>query len=311
MFLLLASLPLLMAGSEFKERRHAKYQSGQSTKILDSSKDAVERRGAFRALLDDPRTAPNAAKYLSDRDAQIRLAAYNFLCTGGSDRVLDYLKQALKDPSPTVRLFALERISGYVSNPDIGKSIEEMGAKDPDYAVRQYAGKLTWPFNRENKLLKDDPSWDYEILTVKTFPLSDTAWRFMTDPKGDGHRRGFFENDFKDNGWKPIHIGNWETQGWADYDGIAWYRIRFNMPSKIDSNAVELNFEGVDESAWVWLNGVYIGKHDIGEVGWDEPFRLDMTKEVKWGAENILTVRVLDRARSGGIWKPVHVDILK
>ena len=76
-------------------------------------------------------------------------------------------------------------------------------------------------------------------------------------------------------------------------------------------NAVELAFGAVDESAWVWLNGKYIGKHDIGPDGWKVPFWLDVTREIRFGGENLLAVRVKDTEKAGGIWKPVTVDILK
>ena len=112
-------------------------------------------------------------------------------------------------------------------------------------------------------------------------------------------------------GWKNIKMGVWESQGYADYDGVAWYTIKFTMPEKIDSNAVEIAFDAVDEAAWVWLNGVYLGSHDIGPDGWRESFAMDCTNEIRWGKENILTIRVNDTAYAGGIYKPVRVDILK
>jgi len=83
------------------------------------------------------------------------------------------------------------------------------------------------------------------------------------------------------------------------------------MPEKIDSNAVEIAFGAVDEAAWVWLNGEYLGCHDLGLEGWNQPFEVDCRKEVRWGAENVLAVRVLDSGAAGGIWKPVRIDVLK
>lgn len=106
-------------------------------------------------------------------------------------------------------------------------------------------------------------------------------------------------------------MGVWEDQGFADYDGVAWYTIKFKMPEKIDSNAVEVVFDAVDESAWVWLNGTYLGAHDVGPEGWKESFAMDCTKEIQWGKENVLTVRVFDAAYAGGIYKPVRIEILK
>ena len=123
--------------------------------------------------------------------------------------------------------------------------------------------------------------------------------------------KGFFRPDTDLSAWKKIKMGVWEEQGFADYDGVAWYTIKFTMPEKMDSNAVEVAFDAVDESAWVWLNGIYLGAHDIGPEGWKEPFALDCTREIRWGKENTLTVRVYDAAYAGGIYKPVRIDILK
>ena len=120
-----------------------------------------------------------------------------------------------------------------------------------------------------------------------------------------------FKPDHNVSRWKKIRMGVWEKQGYPGYDGVAWYQIKFKMPPKMECNAVEIAFDGVDESAWVWLNGIYLGAHDIGPGGWNKPFAVDCRKEIRWGGENVLTVRVYDAAFSGGIYKPVRVDILK
>jgi hypothetical protein len=60
------------------------------------------------------------------------------------------------------------------------------------------------------------------------------------------------------------------------------------MPDKVECDGVEMHFEGLDESGWVWINGEYAGNHDIGPSGWDVPFSLDITDIVKWGEKNRL-----------------------
>ncbi|HOQ29152.1 MAG TPA: beta galactosidase jelly roll domain-containing protein, partial [Armatimonadota bacterium] len=117
--------------------------------------------------------------------------------------------------------------------------------------------------------------------------------------------------DLDDSKWPAIEIErSWESQG-HEYDGVAWYRGSFELPAKPDHNAVELHFDAVDECAWVWVNGIYVGQHDLGTAGWDRPFALDITREVRWGQKNQITVRVYDSAYAGGIWKPVRIDVLK
>jgi hypothetical protein len=75
---------------------------------------------------------------------------------------------------------------------------------------------------------------------------------------------------------------------------------------------VELQVGAVDEQAWVWLNGSYVGQRlGVPEEIWDKPFALDVTDAVQWGAENILTVRVSDFGYAGGLWKPLKITLLK
>ena len=83
------------------------------------------------------------------------------------------------------------------------------------------------------------------------------------------------------------------------------------MPEKLDCNAVELYCPSVDECAWVWLNGVYVGQHDIGPSGWNKPFWIDVTADIRWGASNLLVIRVEDSAQAGGILKPMALEVLK
>ena len=46
-------------------------------------------------------------------------------------------------------------------------------------------------------------------------------------------------------------------------------------------------------------------------MGWNRPFDLDVTEEIKYNGENVLVVRVYDSVAGGGIWKKVLVNFLK
>ena len=82
------------------------------------------------------------------------------------------------------------------------------------------------------------------------------------------------------------------------------------MPPLEEFDRVEMLFEGVDESGWVWINGQFAGSHDIGPSGWDVPFALEITDHVEWGGRNQITVQVMNTAAMGGIWRPVTVRCL-
>ena len=92
--------------------------------------------------------------------------------------------------------------------------------------------------------------------------------------------------------------------------GASWAELDRFEGAATDPD-VQLDFQAVDESTWVWINGEYAGEHDLGPDGWQKPFRIDATGQLNWGGRNQLTVRVLNTAMAGGIWKPVSVVVLE
>lgn len=276
----------------------------------------VVRRAAFRNLLYSEETFREAVELgIRDRDPGIRSAALYELFARDGDDAFPVFQQMIKDPAPEVgRVLA-----------ELGRSIQNRqkregllrelskNAASPD--VRRTASRsIGFSFFRENRPLSEDPAYDYEVVRLTEIRLPLTGWSFRTDPGESGHLEQvpWFSPVFDDSAWKRIEAGKcWEEQGFPDYDGIAWYRIRFKMPPKKEGQAAELCFGAVDEAAWVWLNGKYIGQHDIGPDGWNVPFRLNVSNEILWDGENCLTVRVEDTQDAGGIWKPVSIEVLK
>ena len=272
--------------------------------------DVIARRRAFRAAVE--KNPASVKSYLRDSDPEIRRYALYLCIEKSPEASIPALKSAIRDSDVQVRLTAASAMVSLVAKfPELRSVLEECAKKDSSNEVRQLAARATWPFHREIKLLREDKSWDHDVTVAKSIPLPEEGWRFAVDEKQMGHWNKWFDPKFDDSKWKLLKIGNWEDQGFRDYDGVAWYRIHFKMPAKMDSNAVEICFGAVDESAWVWLNGVYLGAHDLGQAGWNSPFAVDCRKEINWGGDNVLVVRVLDTAAAGGIWKPVRVDVLK
>lgn len=280
--------------------------------VQASAPDAAVRRQAFTRECGED--ADKAAGYLNDKDPEIRRYALYLYAGKYGAKALKQLKAAAGDHDVQVRMTAVSALC-HLAKKDTGLNslMMKIASADPDLAIREMAGKASWPFKREILLIRNNPGWDHEVVTVKRWKLDDRKWKFITDPGAKGHtdKLKYFARKINERNWKPIKRGYWEDQGFEDYDGIAWYRIRFTMPPKVDHNAFELHFDGVDESAWVWLNGVYLGCHDIGVAGHNKRFAVDGTKEVKFGAENILVVRVKDTGAAGGIWRSIHAEILK
>lgn len=104
--------------------------------------------------------------------------------------------------------------------------------------------------------------------------------------------------DYDDFCWQDIMVGcGWEQLGYQ-YDGEAWYRIRFQVPSGWTKPI--LYFGAVDEESWTYLNGRFYGY----AYGWDKPFQYELANVVPDG-ENVLSVKVFDSVAQGGIWRPI------
>ncbi|MBT7162380.1 MAG: hypothetical protein HN904_06345 [Victivallales bacterium] len=277
-----------------------------------TDENMVVRRTAAR-LLARMVPMPNAAlgKALVNEDALVRRFALDRLTTPLGPKAVPYLGTALGDPAPELRLAAVERLAAI--KPRTKKVIELLtrARVDANTGVARAAGQSLWDFHRDVTLLRNRPDWDYEVRVVKTLPLPKEGWRFRTDPRAGGHVEKWFATGFDDAKWQQIAIEQaWQKAG-VDYVGVSWYRRIMDLPAKPELNAVEIRFLGVDESAWVWINGVYVGAHDIGPMGYNKSFALDITKEVKWGAANQITIRAMSTKGNGGIWRPARIEVLK
>lgn len=125
-------------------------------------------------------------------------------------------------------------------------------------------------------------------------------WKFKTDADGQGDFEEpnatteswqrtvrFFDPEYDDSGWDEITVpACWQAEGYR-YNGIAWYRTRFDHQPDERNNVARLSFSGVDYFADVWLNGYYLGSHE----GFFNHFALDASKWIRQG-KNLLVVKV-------------------
>jgi len=277
--------------------------------LCDGKADPIGRRHAFRRLLYEQKTFRSAVEIgLKDLDPGIRsLALYELYRVDGEKSLPVFLKMA-DDPSDEVRKMVY--IIG-ISLRDLGKK-SELSLLMQQKQLKSAASSKIFRYYRINNPISKSPTYDHQIELLKTIRIPFEGWAFRTDQEERGHLEKRFDEKYNDSNWRRIAVNaTWEKQGYAGYDGVAWYRVKFRMPPKIKCTAVELSFSGVDESAWVWLNGKYIGQHDLGPDGWKIPFKLDVTQEIKWDGENLLAVRVEDTEGGGGIYKPVDVEVIK
>ena len=135
-------------------------------------------------------------------------------------------------------------------------------------------------------------------------PLTGT-WRFRT-----GDDRGYATPGFDDSVWEAIDVpGAWEQNGRPDYDGFAWYRLRFTLPavsSKEPADAV-LELGKLDDADETFVNGTALGQTGAfppafaGDRSAYRRYAIPAGALI-WGGENVLAIRVFDGGGAGGLW---------
>lgn len=303
---------------------------------------ALERRAALiRCAEDGPEAIPNLAQTLDDPNGVVRRTAVRLLAELGAPAkaalvgaldnadpvvrrtalraiatllgadALPYLAKAIEDDNRFLRQTAVEQLVNIEPRTDTVIDLLKVAQADEADSVRAIATQTLWPFRRDRVSIRNRKDWDHDVRVVQTIPLPKDDWRFHLDPRRDGHLKQWFEPAFDNSEWDVVSIEQaWQKAGY-DHVGVAWYRRWIEVPEEPEHTAVEFHFKGVDECAWVWLNGTYVGEHDIGPEGWNQAFLLDITQEIQWGAKNQITVRAMNTAHAGGIWRPVQIEVLQ
>ncbi len=140
-------------------------------------------------------------------------------------------------------------------------------------------------------------------------------WDFRTDPHNEGLIGGWFEPTHAPADWDLIETTRgWEGQGYQDenlhgYDGFAWYRTRFTVPKKFEGKRIVLFVGALNNQGWFWVNGEIAGHQPYHAFWrrWMYHHEIDVTDQVRFGAENELVVRVKNDYNFGGIFRRCFV----
>ena len=134
-----------------------------------------------------------------------------------------------------------------------------------------------------------DDGWKFSLIddaTNSSVNLDDSKWRSIdlphdwsieskTDPKASmGGSGGFFPS------------------------GIGWYRMKFEAPKSWAGKKVEVEFDGVYQNTTVYLNGKILLTQHYGYTS----FFVDLTRDLKLGNTNVLSVRVDNSAQKNSRW---------
>lgn len=170
-------------------------------------------------------------------------------------------------------------------------------AEGTQSALREVSAfDVDWRFARFG--LQPDGSRREEPAGLEAFAADDAAWRRLDVPH-DWGIEGPFRQDLEG------------FTGKLPWRGIGWYRKHFSVPEGDRGRRLYLDFDGAMAHAEVWLNGQKVGARPYGYIS----FRVDLTPHVRYGAENVVAVR-LDTEKLGSRWYPGagiyrHVRLVK
>lgn len=265
------------------------------------------------------------------REVQLIYIAKHPLPTGEAlDGIIGRLVGRYDEGDEQGRRHVVETISALDEIGNQGRRLLVQAASDEEGTIRESAFSgirahisLEWPEARalleaaeadERKTIRDMAFELYlSLLSVKKYALPSEPWRFALDPNNVGRDQGWYQVDFDDAGWQDdavieTHWGNFLDD---HYLGTAWYRRTITVPAAEGWETVLMHFGGVDEGAWVWLNGTFVGEHDIGPGGWDVPFQFDVSEKVRPGEDLHVTIRAANTAGGGGVWRPVRLLFMR
>lgn len=146
------------------------------------------------------------------------------------------------------------------------------------------------------------PHRNYENsqIWMKIADLSG-SWHFAI---GDDPQ--WADPDFDDSDWHSIHVPDmWESQGYDNYDGLAWYRREVILETGSLNHDFRLDLGLVDDVDEVFINGIRIGGHGgfppTYESAWNSQRQYSIQDNVLREGRNLIAVRVYDAQQGGGI----------
>lgn len=124
-------------------------------------------------------------------------------------------------------------------------------------------------------------------------------WYFTTGDKPE-----YLDPSFNESSWAKLTVPDWWEREGYDYDGIAWYRVHFDVNKKIKGDSVFVVLGKIDDADETYLNGKLIGgmgkfpPNPVTAYNWTRCYKIP-TSDLK--SQNVLAVRVNDSGGAGGI----------
>ncbi|MCC6783729.1 MAG: 9-O-acetylesterase [Planctomycetes bacterium] len=132
---------------------------------------------------------------------------------------------------------------------------------------------------------------------------ADAAWRRAVELSdrgtiAPGRPLAWSAVGFDDSAWETIAVpAPWSSGPLRDFDGVAWYRRRVEIPATWAGRDLVLELGTIDDDDVTWFDGVRVGDTQ----GWNRARRYRVPGRLVRGGATTIAVRAHDTAGEGGI----------
>ncbi|MFT5124355.1 MAG: hypothetical protein ACI9TH_001616 [Kiritimatiellia bacterium] len=132
--------------------------------------------------------------------------------------------------------------------------------------------------------------------------LAAPDWSALIAAQDPGSRDlAWAKSDHDQEAWAkmelPIHF---EKAGLPEYDGVVWFRKRFNLPEAWDGVLATLSLGPIDDMDVTWVNGTRVGGMEHPGAHFTPRVYRVPAGILKAGG-NVIAIRVMDHGWGGGI----------
>ncbi len=144
--------------------------------------------------------------------------------------------------------------------------------------------------NVQSKIYNFNYEWKFKL--ANNFPLNKAldAWR-------DDTGKYFYEKEYEEKDWetvgvphtyndKDLFVSRIEDAGSGQKRTFSFYRKWFSLPSEHKGKKCLIEFEGIRQTCYLYVNGTMAGYYEAG-VG---PFGFDLTPYIDFEADNLIAI---------------------
>ena len=190
---------------------------------------------------------------------------------------------------------------------DVGPVGWSSGSGDPNLGV----------LNQGSRTADFDSGWRFKLVNPAGVSDPSGAYGTSADPKAAAV-------GFSDAAWQPLTLPHdWSITQLPDPSqsnatgffpgGLGWYRKTFTLPQTMTGKRISLDFDGVFDNSYVYLNGQPLGNHPYGYTGYS--YDVSNLVHTDGHTPNTLAVVVQNQEPSSrwysgsGITRHVHLTV--